>query len=149
MNEPITWASLTPEQRDELVAEKIFGWQPVQCPGNSDDVYCDEYNDYGCAKCGAYAPHGQALVHEIIPPEYSYQNMNAIKLLRQRMAELHPLLNLHLFVYTYNRCYAAFSLEPPVDNDEWSEGNGEHCMEDAICLAALRACGVLIEEKTR
>lgn len=46
--------------------------------------------------------------------------------------------NLHLVAWCYNRTYAVFGDK---DQEDWSEGNGEHATSVAICLAALKVLG--------
>jgi len=135
MSDTIQWAELTPLQRNDLIHEKVMGYErrtvrhevPSRAGGTA---FISSYTTWQTGGPGT--------------PHYT-TSLDAIKPLRQHMTERSPLLNLHLIVYAYNRCYASFSLEAPVDDGEWSEGNGEHCMEEAICKAALRACGVEVE----
>jgi hypothetical protein len=45
---------------------------------------------------------------------------------------------LRLVAYPYNRTYATFDA---LNEDEWTEANGEHATPTAICLAALATPG--------
>ena len=138
MSEAIKWAELTPQQRDTLVAEKIMGWRATPCDGEQGEQPISS-DGWFCLKCGYDGNWGDSFEHMELPPRYTTR-LDAIKQLRQRMAERFPLLNLHLIAFTYHRCYAAFAEEYPYENWEWAEGNGEHCMEEAICKAALKVC---------
>lgn len=131
MSDVIKWSELTSDQRDEVIHKKVLG-------------HAHKTRDAVPLRVGstAFISAWQRGETEVL--RYT-TSLDAIKPLRQRMAERFPLLNLHLIVYAYNRCYAAFS--DSFEYDDWvlSEGNGEHCMEEAICKAALRACGVEVE----
>lgn len=72
------------------------------------------------------------------------RNMRDTNMLVEHIAQRFPHLNLQLIRYAYKRCYATFSAERTIDEEEWSEGIGDYCMEEAICKAALRACNVEI-----
>lgn len=134
MTETIQWHALAPAQRDACVHEKVMGHArssaPHTCPTRNGGTLTYNVTSWQTGGPGV--------------PRYTTR-LDAIKQLRLSMAERFPLLNLHCVAYTYNRCYAAFALEPPADNDEWSEGNGEYCMEEAICIAALRGCGYEVQ----
>lgn len=139
MSNSIKWSELTPAQRDDIIHEKVMGHERRtvrrSCPSRAG----------GTAFISSYTTWQTGGPDT---PRYT-TSLDAIKPLRQHMAERFPLLNLHLIVYTYNRCYAVFNGgtydDPDVDEWEWTEGNGQHCMEEAICKAALRACGVEVE----
>jgi hypothetical protein len=134
MSDTIKWSELTPSQRNDLIHEKVMGHDRQSATRTCKTRAGDSFS-YTVTFWQTGGPD---------IPRYT-TSLDAIKPLRQRMTERSSLLNLHLIVYAYNRCYASFSLEAPVDDREWSEGNGEHCMEEAICKAALRACNVEVE----
>lgn len=147
---PVQWAELSVEQKNQLIATKVMGQEPL-CSGRltygaTDALFQQQVSV--CLECNALVTSGRGqqlpAQHTRSVANYS-QSLDALKTLRLHMAERSSLLNLHLIVYAYNRCYASFSLEAPTDDREWSEGNGEHCMEDAICIAALRAVGVEVQ----
>ncbi len=143
MSEAIKWAELTPAQRDELVAEKVMGWTRVQCPGDEKDVYCNEYSDYVCSVCGAYAPRNLPLVHGIIPPEHSYsQSLDAAWKVVEKMKEPD----------TDPECQGNYThFADLCDGLEFGTGSSVfdvlwHLTSERICLAALNACGVEIAD---
>ena len=48
MSDQINWKELTPDQKDSIVAEKLFNWQPVEC-SEELTIYDDgEAFCYGC-----------------------------------------------------------------------------------------------------
>lgn len=53
--------------------------------------------------------------------------------------------NLAFVSYAYNRTYASFDVEALSDDSLaiWVEANGQHSVTMAICLAALRAYGLV------
>lgn len=150
MSEAINWRETPDKDKVRLILERVMGYYIL--PDSEDCTIPDRRThpafdwsafhwpvaswDGGMVECWQ--------IRDIVSDSRCFDplhDMNDVKLLRVRMAELHPLLNLHVMVYTYNRCYAAFSLDLPVDEGEWSEGNGEYCLEEAVCIAALRAVG--------
>ncbi len=77
-------------------------------------------------------------------PDYS-RDMRAAWTIRDALKTRYPLLNLHMIAYTYNRVYAQFS-KAEVDEDNWSEANGEYAGQEAIVLAALKVENVEVKE---
>ncbi len=132
--------SLSPEERatrlDEAVHEHVMHLKEEPCTDGQLDEYMAEY--WSCT-CGwisdFYVGTDHDTTHTKPIPAYS-TSMDAAWLVRDTMKVLSPLLNLHLLAYTYNRVYAQFSLK--IDEDEWSEANGEYCGSEAICFAAFK-----------
>lgn len=78
-----------------------------------------------------------------MPPKYS-QDISAAFEVVKRLRD-HPDLRfrtLHMVVYPYDRTFATFDHAKYESGENWSEGNGDHATENAICLAALEAFGV-------
>jgi hypothetical protein len=112
---------------DALVAEKVMGWTrgPATNPPNRHWPL-----DESRAWRAPDAPHARAL------PHYSTDlAATARVIVRVRDLVAPEKQTLRLVVYPYNRTYAAFTTHE--DDDAYSEGNGEHATEVAICLAAL------------
>lgn len=148
---PIRWAELSDKDKVRLLLERVMGYfvleetvkgystpdlpKRAQAPAGFHWPIAFWNTDCDCWAYKDIADNGATLFHPL-------HSMDDVKVVRQHMAQRDALLNLHLIVYAYNRCYASFSLEPPEDSEDWSEGNGEYCMEEAICIAALRVVGV-------
>ena len=140
MSDSIKWSLLSPEDRDRLVAEKIMGWQPVQC---DEDVELTVYDDGDawCPRCHA-REHINSFDHDIIPPPAYTRSLDAA----WQIAELERFSHVELMRYSIGDV-----IDPAYKYDCRLITNGEafhsfgYTPQEAICLAALRAAGLGIE----
>lgn len=135
MSEPV----IAGADLDAEIAERVMGWTSVcgnfpELTGRRGRVYVDMTR----TEWSGVRPEGDS--SEPIPP-YSTDISAAWEVIRHiAQDERVPVerRNLQLVAYCYNRTYAVFGVRVE-DEDEWSEGNGEHSTPLAICLAALKA----------
>jgi hypothetical protein len=80
--EIINWRTMTPTQRDTLIAEKVMGWQERQCDGEHGEVA----GGWFCTKCGHNGNWGEGFTHTELPPRYS-QSMDDAWLVLQAMVK--------------------------------------------------------------
>lgn len=66
----VSWNTLTPEQRNALVAEKVMGWKPGICDGSMGEQPCSP-DGWFCQKCGEEGYWGDDFEHEEIAPRYT------------------------------------------------------------------------------
>lgn len=140
MIQPIKWQEASDKEKVGALIQHVLQF-PIQ---ENTTIFTDQEHatwyeyEYGIRYWNIFRRiNDTSFVSEAFDPLH---DLDSVRLLIRRMAQSHPLLNLNLIMYTYNRCYACFSLTP--EHEEWSEGNGEHCIEDAICIAALRSVGI-------
>src|SRR5258708_5793037 len=86
MGEIIKWNELSPAERDRLVAEKVMGWQPVQCDEGIELTVYDD-GDAWCPRCHQ-REHTSSFEHGIIPPPAYTQSMDAAWLVLKRVVQL-------------------------------------------------------------
>lgn len=148
MSDTIKWSELTPTQRDAIIHEKIFGLQVEPCQQPDDDEIT-----LSCSACGHRYP--DSLVEWTDPQEVPY-------IPSKQKAHTRPIP-----AYT-SSLDAAWQLvervtRPPQSQEEalqfrstrfmfWFEkANLWACTREEaaneLCLAALRACGVEVENE--
>lgn len=147
------WSEMTSKQRDMLVAVEVMGYTPIMCDVEGiDDQWVSLYStgDAHCRKChgrghiGYRDGHPEKFKHQIIPPEPYSTDMNAV----MQIIELDRFTNVQ-----FERMWR---------NEHWPSELHCHCRivthgdlyycaaataQEAVCLAALYACGVKVEEE--
>lgn len=133
----VDWASLTPQQRDRLVHERVMGHsldEPCKgmfwlCTNTQTGAY-----GYQCSICGAYHDVGTEDIH--LPPEpplyTAYMNAawQVVEKITQPPTEPLGLQAPNvLFMQWWEHA------------DLWAMSKDEAA--EAICMAALRACGAV------
>ena len=124
----INW-QVTPAQRDRIVAEKLFGWQPVPC-----DEELTIYDDgtafcYGCKQ----RDHISTFEHDVIAHPAYTQSMDAA----WQVAIGHKVIDLlRLDTHRYR-----VRLSPDTALSAYADTAPE-----AICIAALRAAGFEVKQ---
>ncbi len=150
----IEWSSLTPEQKDALVAEKVMEWRPTLCEATEKDIFyaaesAEKVRIY-CSKCGYQDREGIIYrgivywVHSVPQPHYT-QSMDAAWLV-VRMMNNSDSPTFHSY-----QGYADFidALEKIVGSNMffdlfYCDKDGDHLTPERICKAALQAVGVEI-----
>jgi hypothetical protein len=147
--EPINWHTMTPEQHDRVIAEKVMNWQEKECDGEHGEVS----GGWFCTKCGRDGNWGDEMSHLELPPRYT-TSMDAAWLVVQEMVkgyqqdEGHPqfeaFADLMLASSEWDSSSAYSEIYPACEifaiAAQWTP--------EAICIATLHACGyeVLTEE---
>lgn len=135
MSTPINWQTLTPEQRDRIVAEKIFHWQPVPC-----DEELTIYDDgmafcYGCKQ----RDHISAFEHDVIAHPAYTTSMDAA------MSVLRTVVKLE----TCDHDVLSEELWDTVNGDIWPPTYATKMVCDwtpeKICLTALKSAGCEVQ----
>lgn len=135
MSEVVQWATLTPAQRDQLIAERIMGWKPVMCQAvdsTIDRMKWLEWNDSSqwCEWCGASESwtSGDDIEHRVLPhPAYTQSLDVAIAVMRRFSVYVEL-----LYMCTTFRCKISAVIGEPVY--AFAEKPAE-----AICIAALKS----------
>lgn len=152
MSERIPWASMTPEERDLLIAEKVMGWTPPLCrevlnavrePRGTwshriDERLCCAWCDYEVPGTELFDIHHTAHCSDIStdPPRYS-QSMDAawevVKHITQPPTSREAALQMAntRFAHWFDGAHL------------WSESTQEAAQ--AICVAALRSLGYAVD----
>ena len=132
--EAIDWKTLTAEQRDILVAEKIFNWKQKECEGEIGELPTSS-DGWSCQRCGHSGYWGDDNAHQEIAKHYS-TNIGAAWLIVGKMRndydgswlmtiEPHDLKPNLVTIFIGSNSYSC-----------------KHAfMAEAICIAALRAVG--------
>lgn len=132
--ETIYWKTLTPEQRNEIVAEKVMGWVPKECDG---EIGAQSISPDGwfCQKCGVKGGWGDEFTHEERARPYSQHIGIAWLIVR------HFTVGVTLEYIPGRDCTCKISgtISEPV------YGIAENPAE-AICIAALRACDIDVRQ---
>lgn len=151
MSERIAWASMTPEERDLLIAEKVTGWTPPLCRevlnsvGEPHDTWSHLFGGrLCCAWCGYEAAPDAFDVDHVVddscistdPPHYS-QAMNAAWLVVEHITQ--PPNSRVAALQMANTRFAHWFDGAHL----WSESAQE--ASQAICVAALRSLGCEVE----
>lgn len=97
MSEVIHWQTLTPEQRDVLVHEKVMGVTELNCTGKMvyDGEDADESPFFICKECGVrlllpnYYNRGTPKSHVVNIPDYT-KSLDAAWLVVQKMSKVQP-----------------------------------------------------------
>jgi hypothetical protein len=126
----IEWKSLTPEQRNALVAEKVMGWQPKECDGEIDEQPVSP-DGWFCQKCGVRGFWGDDFIHEERPKRYS-------ECVDQALAAAETFTSVFSLTYTRDQCYVC-----KLYDAHYSVhcGASKHAAE-AICIALLLFRGI-------
>lgn len=148
MIEAIKWQAMTPEQRDELVAEKIFGWQRVMCDGDEKHVELPDNGMAICTVCGSDAfGWAEDIEHGIIPLKERYTtSMDAAWKVVQRLWELHTPEN----AYERESVFLGYlgglvSFEDGMTAVRFTLADLASTSPEDICIAALKACGYKVQ----
>ena len=145
MSEVIQWAKLTPEERDRLVAEKVMGWDPnAPCTGRWVPLDPEPDGLY-CTGCGAEIGWGtkEWADHHDQPRAKAYtQSMDlAWEVLKEIDAHHDEIMA--SFAYHLKCQYAT---PEGYDTFEANLAQLAQWTPERICIAALRAFGVKIEQ---
>lgn len=154
----IKWSELTPEQRNLLVAQTVFNYQPVMCDVEGRDERYVQVYDSGetyCRKChgrgniGYTDGHPLAFEHQIVSP----------KPFTTDISMAWTILDQEKFYSYYVHCMKAKSTGLKKDQYAcslyWLAKKSTlicHCdstgntPQEAICLAALVSYGIEIED---
>jgi hypothetical protein len=74
----IDWKSLTPDERNQLVAVHLFGWKPEPCSQRFHEIWSEPGIQWQCPACGACAENAEQIEHGPINPYPDYsRDMNA------------------------------------------------------------------------
>jgi hypothetical protein len=158
MSDIIQWHTMTPEQRDRLVAEKIMSWQPVMCKAVDPDINRYtwlEWNDDSqwCMWCGVRETwaSGNEIEHRALPHPAYTQSMDSAWQVLQEMVRRH---NKDGRTKDFMQ-FAENMLEVGGwdSSDAWAEIYPAHEIftmaakwtPEAICIAALKVVGVDLE----
>jgi len=116
------WNSMTPRERDALVAEKVMGWTDVKYASDIDWFMGiePEQTDYGISFIGEYTTD--------ISEAWAVLNKLKERVEYVRTTITDSRRGIKVCVQTIGYSYRAESVS----------------LAEAICLAALRACGVEI-----
>lgn len=139
MSETIHWQQLTPEQRDRIVAEKLFGWRPIEC-NEELTIYSD--GEAWCSGCHGY-DHISTFEHSVVAYLAYTQSMDAA----WRVTTDYPTLVieyevLDLFKYQLGGHYTCQIYK----GTKKVEAKAQTAPE-AICIAALMLAGYTVENE--
>lgn len=137
------WSELDKAARNALVAEKVVGID-LTCTGNFKYVLSD-LNYYECLECGAkMAIHPLPVSHARNVPDYC-GDMNAAMLIVQSQKFMSVTLNYSEGWHSETERWQVYDcIISPYEMPGPICAYGQN-MPEAICLAALKACGVEIE----
>ncbi len=138
MSETIKWSTLTAEERNHLVATKVMGWTQGICDGEilEQGNSCDGWY---CAKCGYCSCWGDDFEHEQIPLCYSQCMSLAWKIVERITRPPTKPLGIHAPNVRFAKWWHHADL--------WAMSEQEAA--ESICIAALRVCGVEVEQRGR
>ena len=128
----IKWSELTPEQKDRIIAEKVMNWQEKQCDGEHGEVS----GGWFCTKCGREGNWGEDFYHAELPPRYT-TSLDAAWLGVERVTQA-PQSQEEALQFRSTRFMFWFE-----QSNLWTHTREEAA--NALCVAALRACGVEVE----
>jgi|SRR5579859_7938786 len=136
--EVIKWAALLPDQRDALVHEKVMGHKE-RAICRSEQRYGYDDGDWECGECGATGQWNNAMVGDHYQPIPHYtQSLDAAWLVMEHFDEL------VLVVHVKPRWHCT------LHKDEAPSGNATmKTPQEAICVAALRAAGITVDESEK
>ena len=146
----MNWAEMSPEQKDNLIAEKIMDWQPMICTATHPHIYVNSEHQVLCKKCGytedeVYLSKLHTHVywkHATPMPRYT-ESMDAAWQVLRRMAE-QEFEELHsAFAY---RLGVTFATQEGFDTFAANLDQLASWTPEKICLAALKATGMLDEQ---
>jgi Phage ABA sandwich domain len=142
VSEVIDWNSLSPERRDTLIAEKIMRWHPEECKPESYQVVAN-LDSYRCYKCGKHAPIESGYYYHLQKtPRYS-TSMDAAWLIVERMTQLRePVYGSPFRIFTMELRNQA---DRHLHESDWIYNFFLSLTPEAICIAALRACGIEVQ----
>lgn len=139
------WSEMTPEQRDKLVHEKVMGVDPaVSCSGTFVPNPHDGCETLYCPKCDAGVFFGDSKTHkQPLVPAYTTDMNAALQIIElDRFSNVRferTWRNEHIPPELYYLCSIV------------THGDLYYCnaatAQDAVCLAALYACGIEIKEQ--
>lgn len=141
MSEIIHWSKLTPVQRDRIVAEKIFRWQPVEC-NEEITIYSD--GEAWCSGCHE-RDHISTFEHGVVAHLTYSQSMDCA----WRITTDSPTLVvayevLELFKFQLGGRYTCRIYK----GKESVEAKAATAPE-AICIAALMLAGYIVENEAQ
>lgn len=132
------WSELSVEESNDLVARRIFGWEPGPCDGYMGEQP-ESSDGWFCMKCGYEGSWGESFEHTEIAPRYTESLDKAWEVFRK-------------IVYDYESFYSAFAYHLGVryclgsfDTFCLSLKQLADLKPDAIAYAALKALGEEIE----
>src|ERR1019366_231979 len=88
--ESINWKTLTSEQRNQIVAEKVLDWKQQECEG---EIGCSPISPDGwfCQRCGQSGYWGDDTTHQEIVKGYS-TDIGAAWLIVEKFRRTHNVL---------------------------------------------------------
>ena len=121
----INWNTLTPDERDRVVAEKVMGWQAKPCDGEMGELPTSS-DGWFCQSCGYSGDWGDGFEHEEVPDRYTRSLDIAWKIVE------HFKNSNGWIVFCENIAQIATSKE--ITSVLW------YLSAEVICVAALRTC---------
>lgn len=146
----IIWQQLTPDERNRLIAERIFDWQPVPCPANYGAMTWSEYGfQWKCGVCGAGSETFNGFVHGIVNPYPDYVgDLNETWKIVDKIIESHKFMSVKIeyaegWKSETERWQAYLCMINPYDGE--IVGDSADTPQEAIFLAALKAIGLDVQ----
>lgn len=143
------WIEMSEQERDRLVATTVMGWQerPCDLDETGGELTLYDSGDACCPRCGVY-DHINSFEHGMLQPAHYTTNMDAAWQVLKAMASRYDAQ-----AEFVNEPFAQFvdELLPNSGGEIWTAWK---CMAtevakwtpESICIAALKACGVVIEQ---
>jgi hypothetical protein len=144
MTDVINWNTLTPDERNRIVAEKVMGWQEKECEGQwigygyDYGMKWEDDNYYICNVCEAktYRPTGGEHKQDLILP-YSTDMNAAMTIVNKWIMQGRVVFECKLLSEFHMNIYTATFIRD--DGSQVQSSNTRST--EAICVTSLRAQG--------